>query len=61
MAVPPALAVTAPPASATGIGLFDIRKKLERAEEVAAEVVLEVEVAAAIHGEAVTEAVADMD
>ncbi|PAN08921.1 hypothetical protein GQ55_1G435300 [Panicum hallii var. hallii] len=51
---------TAPPANAAGIGLFGIRKKLERAEESAAEAVREVEEAAAeaaaIGGEAVKEA-----
>uniref|UniRef100_A0A804PPH3 YCF37-like protein n=1 Tax=Zea mays TaxID=4577 RepID=A0A804PPH3_MAIZE len=44
-AVPAASAATAPPASAAGIGLFGIRKKLERAEEAAVEAVREKEVA----------------
>ncbi|RLM78903.1 uncharacterized protein C2845_PM12G30740 [Panicum miliaceum] len=54
---------TAPPANAAGIGLFGIRKKLERAEESAAEALREVEEAAAeaaaIGGEAVKEAAAE--
>lgn len=51
----------APPANAAGIGLFGIRKKLERAEEAAAEAVRDVEEAAveaaAVGGEAVKETV----
>ena len=47
-AVPAASAATAPPASAAGIGLFGIRKKLERAEEAEAEAVREVEEAVAV-------------
>lgn len=62
-AVPAASAATAPPASAAGIGLFGIRKKLERAEEAAVEAVREVEEAAAeaaaVGGEAVKEAAAE--
>ncbi|KAF0933405.1 hypothetical protein E2562_018512 [Oryza meyeriana var. granulata] len=49
------------PANAAGIGLFGIRKKLERAEEAAAEAVREVEEAAVeaaeVGGEAVKETV----
>ena len=58
-------AATAPPANAAGIGLFGIRKKLERAEEAAAEAVREVEVAAveaaAVGGEAVKDAVVEAE
>ncbi|RLN09649.1 uncharacterized protein C2845_PM11G22070 [Panicum miliaceum] len=56
---------TARPANAAGIGLFGIRKKLERAEEAAAEAVREVEEAAveaaAIGGEAVKDAVVEAE
>ncbi|XP_062220714.1 uncharacterized protein LOC133920080 [Phragmites australis] len=52
---------SAPPANAESIGLFGIRKKLERAEEAAAEAVREVEAAAVeaaeVGGEAVKETV----
>jgi len=58
-------AAAAPPADAAGIGLFGIRKKLERAEEAAAEAVREVEVAAveaaAVGGEAVKDAVVEAE
>ncbi|KAL5207751.1 hypothetical protein ABZP36_032186 [Zizania latifolia] len=54
-------APAASPASAAGIGLFGIRKKLERAEEAAAEAVREVEEAAVeaaeVGGKAVKETV----
>ncbi|KAG8072900.1 hypothetical protein GUJ93_ZPchr0006g44269 [Zizania palustris] len=54
-------APAASPANAAGIGLFGIRKKLERAEEAAAEAVREVEEAAVeaaeVGGEAVKETV----
>lgn len=49
-------AVSSSPANAAGIGLFGIRKKLERAEEAAAEAAREVEEAAVAGGEAVAEA-----
>ncbi|CAL5056442.1 unnamed protein product [Urochloa decumbens] len=58
-------AATAPPSNAAGIGLFGIRKKLERAEEAAAEAVRDVEEAAveaaAVGGEAVKEAVIEAE
>ncbi|CAN6239067.1 unnamed protein product [Urochloa humidicola] len=61
----PAPAATAPPANAAGIGLFGIRKKLERAEEAAAEAVRDVEEAAveaaAVGGEAMKEAVIEAE
>ncbi|CAN6252831.1 unnamed protein product [Urochloa humidicola] len=57
-------AATAPPANAEGIGLFGIRKKLERAEA-AAEAVRDVEEAAveaaAVGGEAVKEAMIEAE
>uniref|UniRef100_A0A0D9VML1 Uncharacterized protein n=1 Tax=Leersia perrieri TaxID=77586 RepID=A0A0D9VML1_9ORYZ len=49
-------AAAAPPANAAGIGLFGIRKKLERAEEAAAEAVREVEEAAVEAAEVTVEA-----
>ncbi|TVU27731.1 hypothetical protein EJB05_19228, partial [Eragrostis curvula] len=56
-----AVAPVASPANAASIGLFGIRKKLERAEEAAAEAVRDVEEAAVeaaeVGGEAVKEAV----
>lgn len=58
-------AAIAPTANAASIGLFGIRKKLERAEEAAAEAVRDVEEAAAeaaeVGGEAVKEAVAEAE
>ncbi|CAL4967622.1 unnamed protein product [Urochloa decumbens] len=58
-------AATALPANAAGIGLFGIRKKLERAEEAAAEAVRDVEEAAAeaaaVGGEAMKEAVIEAE